>query len=67
MSTGWDSPGLDDPLIHHWDSIEKGTKVSIVLDAGFHTPGMMIGVLVPEMQQVRILGAVNQQIRDCLF
>ena len=61
----WDKP-CDASFLHHdWAALEKGTKISLVLDVLVHTTTMLVGVVVPSQQQVRVIGAIDAKARGC--
>ena len=65
-STGWDQPrGYDILFNPNWDAMGKGSRLSLVMDCVTHTWESMIGVTVPDSKQIRVLGAINPQIKGC--
>ena len=65
-STGWDQPrGYDILFNPNWDAMGKGSRLSLVMDCVTHTGESMIGVTVPDSKQIRVLGAINPQIKGC--
>ena len=45
--------------------MSKGARISLVLDCLTHTGDSMIGTTVPDCRQIRVLGAINPQIKGC--
>lgn len=61
----WDKP-CDASFLHHdWSTLEKGTKISLVLDVLIHTTEMLVGITIPGNQRVRVIGAVDAKVRGC--
>lgn len=67
MSTAvWDSPSMDQNVFHpQWDKLERGNKLTVVVDCLAHTTGLVVGISVPDAKRVRIHGAVDRQIQGC--
>ena len=64
--SSWDCPhGSDVCFNPNWESMQKGARIAVVIDALTHTSGTMIGVTVPDAKQVRVLGRVDPQVRGC--
>ena len=61
----WDKPCDASFLYHDWAALEKGTKISLVLDVLVHTTTMMVGVTIPGQQQVRVIGSIDAKVRGC--
>ena len=63
--SSWDCPhGSDVCFNPNWESMQKGARIAVVIDALTHTSGTMIGVTVPDAKQVRVLGRVDPQVVD---
>ena len=65
VAMSWDSPCLTDPFSYDWDTLSGGTTVSVVLDGLVHTPEMLVGTLIPDNRPVKLIGAVDHQVKGC--
>ena len=64
MST-WDVPSNTDLFSPNWDRLERGTKISVVVDGCVHTGSMVVGTSIPDGMPIRILGVINNGVRGC--
>jgi len=64
--SSWDVPCADPNLFNpDWCSVATGSTVSVVVDCELLTSELLTGVLVPGNRPVRVVGAVDFQVRGC--
>ena len=52
-------------FVPDWNSVAKGTSVSVVIDGTVFTDDLVMGISLPDHRPVRIFGEINAQVRGC--
>ena len=52
-------------FVPDWNTVAKGTSVSVVIDGMVFTDTMVMGISLPDHRPVRIFGEINTQVRGC--
>jgi hypothetical protein len=45
-----------------WGNLERGAKVSVVVDSLVHTTESLLVTTVPDARQVNVVGAIDQRV-----
>ena len=54
-STEWDRiVNIHDILVPQWDTLTKGSSVSVVVDCVVHSAEMVLGTTVPDERKMRL-------------
>ena len=48
-----------------WGNLERGAKVSVVVDSLVHTTESLLVTTVPDARQVNVVGAIDQRVWGC--
>ena len=66
MDTGWDHTSDATYLFTPcWTTVEKGTKLSVVVDCLTHSPEVVVAQSVPDGQRLRLVGVVDPRVHGC--